>query len=126
MIFNSILYVQLEGFAALVLFIIMDHGKNRLMNLSQRLFKLQLCLTIAVLLLDAATWVLNGRIFPGAHTICLAVNQLYWFLSILPCYVGFLYCVSMRKRLRHSPISPRSASLSSSTRERPSASRTRC
>ena len=95
MIFNSILYVQLEGFAALVLFIIMDHGKNRLMNLSQRLFKLQLCLTIAVLLLDAATWVLNGRIFPGAHTICLAVNQLYWFLSILPCYVGFLYCVSM-------------------------------
>lgn len=95
MIFNSILYVQLEGFAALVLFIIMDHGKNRLMNLSQRLFKLQLCLTIAVLLLDAATWVPNGRIFPGAHTICLAVNQLYWFLSILPCYVGFLYCVSM-------------------------------
>jgi diguanylate cyclase (GGDEF)-like protein len=95
MIFNSILYVQLEGFAALVLFIIMDHGKNRLMNLSQRLFKLQLCLTIAVLLLDAATWVLNGRIFPGAHTICLAVNQLYWFLSILPCYVGFLYCMSM-------------------------------
>ena len=72
------------------------------MNLSQRLFKLQLCLTIAVLLLDAATWVLNGRIFPGAHTICLAVNQLYWFLSILPCYVGFLYCMTSSPACRPS------------------------
>jgi len=95
MIFNSVLYIQVELFAALVLFIIMDHGKGRLMNLSQRLFKTELCLAIAVLLFDAATWTINGRIFPAAHAICAAVNYCYWFLSILPCYVGLLYCLSM-------------------------------
>ena len=54
------LYVELNVFAALIMFIIMDHGKWRYMTLEQKLFNGTILSLIFVLLADAFTWLFNG------------------------------------------------------------------
>jgi diguanylate cyclase (GGDEF)-like protein len=91
---NQLLYVELDVFAALILLVIMEHGKRRL-NLTQRLFKRLLISVVVVLLSDAVTWGLNGASFPGARTLNVIANYIYWFSGMLPCYLALLYCMSV-------------------------------
>lgn len=91
--FNAILYVEIDVFAALVLLIIMDHSRTRLMTTAQKLFRAELISIIVVLLFDAATWALNETTFPGARALSLLCNYLYWLATLLPCYIGLLYCL---------------------------------
>ncbi len=93
--FNNILYVEIDVFAALVLLVILDHGKRALLTETQKLFQAELLITMLVLLSDGATWALDGAVFPGARGLNLAVNFLYWFATLFPCYVGLLYCLSV-------------------------------
>jgi len=93
-VFGKILYVEIDVFAALVLLIIMDHGKRRL-NLTQSLFKKILVSVVCVLLADAATWALNGATFRGARTLNVIANYAYWLAGALPCYLTLLYCMSV-------------------------------
>jgi len=89
---GSVLYVEIDVFAALMLLIIMERGKSSLLTVTQRLFRHELEAVTAVLLLDAATWLLNGAGFPGARGLSVFFNYLYWASTLLPCYIGMLYC----------------------------------
>ena len=91
----SFLYVEIDVFAALVLLVITDRSRFSLATLSQKLFRAEQASVVAVLLLDAATWAFNGAAFRGARVLCLVSNYLYWFVTLVPCAIGMLYCISV-------------------------------
>ena len=90
--YSAVLYDEIDIFAALVLFVIMDRSGRRLLSLDQRLFNAELISVICVLLFDAATWTLNYQTFAGARTLSLIFNYLYWFSTLFPCFLGMIYC----------------------------------
>ena len=90
--YSAVLYDEIDIFAALVLFVILDRSGRRLLSLDQRIFNAELLSVICVLLLDAATWTLNCQTFAGARTLNLVFSYLYWFSTMFPCFIGMLYC----------------------------------
>lgn len=93
--YSAVLYDEIDIFAALVLFIILDRSGRRLLSLDQRIFNVELLSVIGVLLLDAATWTVNYQTFAGARTLNLVFNYLYWFATLFPCFIGTLYCLNV-------------------------------
>lgn len=90
--YSGVLYDEIDIFAILVLFIIMDRSEHSLLTMDQRLFNAELKAVMLVLFFDALTWAANEQTFSGARTLNVAVNYFYWFSSLFPCYIGLLYC----------------------------------
>lgn len=87
------LYVELNVFAALIMFIIMDHGKWRYMTLEQKLFNGTILSLIFVLLADAFTWLFNGVPGQWSYWLGWGLNSLYWLTCAIPGYLVMLYCM---------------------------------
>ena len=85
------LYTECNVFAMVVLFL-MYHGRKReFLTKDQILFNQVIISTMLVLALDAATWIINGEVFPHAQLVGYVINWLFWLASMIPCYLGFLF-----------------------------------
>jgi hypothetical protein len=78
---HSVLYAEIDIFAALVLVIIMRRGAFARLSLDQRIFKLVLILLALLLVFDTGTWVFDG-----------AQNQAGIVLLYLSEYAYWLFC----------------------------------
>ncbi len=90
--YSGVLYDEIDIFAILVLFIIMDRSKHSFLTTDQRLFNAELKAVMLALFFDALTWTFNEQTFPGARTLNVIANYFYWFSTLFPCYIGLLYC----------------------------------
>lgn len=88
--FDYILYIEINIFAALILFIIMDKSSGALMPPDERLFRFELISIILVLIFDGLAWMVDGSAYLD---LIKTFNFLYWVFVFFPCYVGLLYCI---------------------------------
>jgi diguanylate cyclase (GGDEF)-like protein len=89
---HSVLYAEIDIFAALVLVIIMRRGAFARLSLDQRIFKLVLILLALLLVFDTGTWVFDGAQNQAGIVLLYLSEYAYWFVSVSVCYVLFLYC----------------------------------
>lgn len=68
---HSILYVEINLLAILVLLIIMDRGARSVLTMDRKLLKYTEISLIVVMALDIFTWMLDGASFPGAGAAVL-------------------------------------------------------
>jgi hypothetical protein len=78
---HSILYVEMDIFAALVLLVIMKRGRISTMSLDQKMFKLSMLVLIGTLVMDAGTWYFDGASSPAGIFMLYLTEYLYWGLS---------------------------------------------
>lgn len=90
---HSILYVEMDIFAALVLLVIMKRGRISTMSLDQKMFKLSMLVLIGTLVMDAGTWYFDGASSPAGIFMLYLTEYLYWGLSLFVCYLLLLYCM---------------------------------
>jgi diguanylate cyclase (GGDEF)-like protein len=92
---HSILYVEINLLAILVLLIIMDRGARSVLTMDRKLLKYTEISLIVVMALDIFTWMLDGASFPGAGAAVLISQYAYWLASQLPCYLAAMYYCSV-------------------------------
>ncbi len=59
--------------------------------LSEKIFYGMIWATISLALTECLSFVLDGRTFPGARTICVICNELLFGINIIFCYLWILY-----------------------------------
>jgi len=92
---HSILYVEINLLAILVLLIIMDRGARSVLTMDRKLLKYTEISLIVVMALDIFTWMLDGASFPRAGAAVLIFQYAYWLASVLPCYLAAMYYCSV-------------------------------
>ena len=88
---QTALYIEINLFASLVLAAIMNRGNFRCFSADQKFMRIVEISLIAVMAADSATWILDGKTFPGAGGLLLFSEYAYWLLSLIPCYFSALY-----------------------------------
>ena len=88
---NRFLYTEINVFAIAVLALMYQGRRKEFLQKDQIMFNRIILSMIFVLFLDTLTWVLNGLSFPYARIVCHIINGLFWFCSMIPCELGFLY-----------------------------------
>ena len=89
---NTFLYVEIDLFALVILFLLLTTGSTTFHQEEQRLYHQSVLTLITVLAFDAVTWAVDGKNFPGGREINIVFETLYWMATLLPCYYGYLYC----------------------------------
>lgn len=89
---HTILYVEIDIFAALVLLIITRRGSFSSLSTEQKMFRLVTVTVIFTLLFDAGAWAFDGAATPGAWIMLVFTEYAYWANSIFVCYFLLLYC----------------------------------
>ena len=97
--------VEIDIFAAAMLLIVFFSSRISSPHLaaSQR-FRFIVLLTVCVLCCDAASWVLMGRIFPGANELLWILNFFYFALSGAIAFFWLVYTLTALKRSLHLPL----------------------
>lgn len=96
---ETVLYLQLNLFSLLICgTLLLHHRKSKIDVIGKVIFDTILVSTCAVVLLDSAAWILEGRIFNGSCHIYKVVLSLNFIVQIIPCMCLFIYCVGLRKR----------------------------
>lgn len=99
------LYLELDIIAVMVLVIVMDHDWLDTMPLDRKLFNIELYVLSVVLVTDAFSWFFNNSVFESARTLAVIFKNINWGLTIIPSFVGFLYCsVIVYERIRRKDI----------------------
>jgi diguanylate cyclase (GGDEF)-like protein len=88
---QNALYIEVSvvGIALLVL-ILLNQRKSVGSSSQQRQFNRMIYASIAILIIDAACWVIDGTTFPGARTANFIIETLYYFFNI---FMPFLWAV---------------------------------
>jgi diguanylate cyclase (GGDEF)-like protein len=85
--------VNALGLAVLLVLLVNIKARgSRFLVSDQRLFMWMLVVNIAMLVLDAGTWLLNGQRFAGARALNLAVTAAYYALDPLMSLLYLIYC----------------------------------
>ena len=85
------MYTEINVFAIAVLALMYQGRRKEFLQKDQIMFNRIILSMIFVLIIDTLTWVLNGLSFPYARIVCHVINGLFWFCSMIPCGLGFLY-----------------------------------
>ena len=85
------MYTEINVFAIVVLALMNQGRRKAFLQKDQIMFNRIILSMIFVLIIDTLTWVLNGLSFPYARIVCHVINGLFWFCSMIPCGLGFLY-----------------------------------
>ncbi len=85
------MYTEINVFAIAVLALMYQGRRKEFLQKDQIMFNRIILSMIFVLIIDTLTWVLNGLSFPYARIVCHIINGLFWFCSMIPCGLGFLY-----------------------------------
>ncbi len=85
------MYTEINVFAIVVLALMYQGRRKAFLQKDQIMFNRIILSMIFVLIIDTLTWVLNGLSFPYARIVCHVINGLFWFCSMIPCGLGFLY-----------------------------------
>ena len=88
---DRFLYTEINVFAIVVLALMYQGRRKAFLQKDQIMFNRIILSMIFVLIIDTLTWVLNGLSFPYARIVCHIINGLFWFCSMIPCGLGFLY-----------------------------------
>ncbi|MBP7348904.1 MAG: GGDEF domain-containing protein [Butyrivibrio sp.] len=88
---DRFLYTEINVFAIAVLALMYQGRRKEFLQKDQIMFNRIILSMIFVLIIDTLTWVLNGLSFPYARIVCHIINGLFWFCSMIPCGLGFLY-----------------------------------
>ena len=90
---TQLLFAEINMISAAVLLLLFFNRANiGHRQPDQRLFDRILWATFAMLVLDSAMWLLDGRTEPGALSANRAATVLYYVCTPLPCYLWMLYC----------------------------------
>ncbi len=87
--------IFMNVFALVILLILLiDSGnqQHRFLMKDQVLFKWMLILNILILIVDAATWVLNGQTFAGARTLNVLLTTVFYILDPVMSFLYICYC----------------------------------
>ncbi|MEA5142357.1 MAG: diguanylate cyclase [Oscillibacter sp.] len=96
--------VEIDIFAAAMLLIVFFSPRISLPHLAaSQQFRLIVLLTTCVLCCDAASWVLMGRIFPGANELLWILNFFYFTLSGVIAFSWLIYTLTTLKHSLHLP-----------------------
>ena len=87
---HSVLYVEIDIFAALVILVIMNHNAFSALDTNEKAFKSVLIALIFVLLSDAATWGFDGS--EEYFGMLVFSEYFYYIATVLVCYFMLLYC----------------------------------
>lgn len=88
---QNALYIEVSVVGvALLLVILANQSKSVGSSSLQRQFNRMIYATIAILIIDAACWVVDGTTFRGARTLNFVVETLYYFFNI---FMPFLWAV---------------------------------
>ena len=104
--------LSVNTLALLILLVLLGEVKarsSRFLLIDQRLFAAMLFTNIAMLVLDTGTWLLDGRMFPGARTLNMVVTASYYALDPLMAFLYLYYCdvkisVPKARRLKLLPL----------------------
>ena len=88
---DRFLYTEINVFAIVVLALMYQGRRKEFLQKDQIMFNRIILSMILVLILDTLTWLLNGLTFPYARITCHVINGLFWFCSMIPCELSFLY-----------------------------------
>jgi len=81
---QSILYTEVSATGIILLLIVLfSQRQSTGSSAEQRRFNLLIYTAIAMLIVDAACWVLDGQQFPNAWEVAFAVETLYFILHLL-------------------------------------------
>ena len=95
MILTQMPAIVADGFAVLILLVLLISVKRRqtrFMPHDQQLFVWMLETNLLLLVLDAGTMILNGRVFPGARTLNLICTAGYYAADPMMAYLYIRYC----------------------------------
>ena len=89
---QNALYIEISTIGiCLLLVILFNQRQNIGSSTVQRQFNILIYATIAALIIDTATWLLDGATFPLARPINIAVETLYFFFNFLVPYLWVAY-----------------------------------
>ncbi|MEN6340506.1 MAG: diguanylate cyclase [Clostridiaceae bacterium] len=98
---QNALYIEVSAVGvALLVVILANQSKSVGASSLQRQFNRMIYSTIAILIIDAACWVIDGTTFPGARTLNFVVETLYYFFNI---FMPFLWAVYSETALNNEP-----------------------
>lgn len=87
--------IVVNVFALIVLLVLLiDYSTRQAQTMlhDQRLFRWMMITNIVLLVLDGATWLLNGQVFPGARALNLAVTAGYYSLTPVVSVLYLSFC----------------------------------
>ena len=88
---QNALYIEVSVVGVALLALILSNQSKSVGSSSlQRQFNRMIYSTIAILIIDAACWVIDGTTFKGARTLNFVVETLYYFFNI---FMPFLWAV---------------------------------
>ena len=88
---QNALYIEVSVVGVALLALILSNQSKSVGSSSlQRQFNRMIYSTIAILIIDAACWVIDGTTFSGARTLNFAIETLYYFFNI---FMPFLWAV---------------------------------
>ena len=93
---QTVLYLQCNLFAIAVVIILFIANKKKISHMiDTNIFSILLISTAVVLLLESATWLLDGRQDEISSNILLSIVYFEDLMQIVPCYMWILYCDKM-------------------------------
>lgn len=99
-------YVQMNLFAVAFLLVLYFNSRISAPHLlASRRFRVIVLLTVSVLLLDSASWSLDGQMFDGARPLIWGVNILYFIFSGVIAFAWLCYALFILKpAARRTPL----------------------
>lgn len=89
---QNILYLEISSVGICLLLIILFNQRQDIGSSTiQRQFNMLVYATIAILIVDAVCWLVDGASFPNAHYVVTGIQTLYYFLNIFVPYTWVVY-----------------------------------
>lgn len=86
-------YAQIDFFGIVILLLFfLNQKRSRSFALEERMFSNVTITGMGILLMDGVLWLLDGRVYPGGHTVSVLLTTFSFCINPMVAYAWLLYC----------------------------------